>query len=93
MLAAHRGHLAVIEALIEAGADLDVTAKYNLSALMLAIVAGHEAVGRALCRAGADLSLVGSGPPGFCGRSAYDLARESGMDGLREDLERLGGSG
>jgi ankyrin repeat protein len=33
MLAAHRGALDVVEALIEAGADLNTTAKYNLSAL------------------------------------------------------------
>jgi uncharacterized protein len=87
MRAAHHGHLPLVEALIAAGADLDVTAKYRLSALTLAIVAGHAGVARALARAGADLALIGSGAPGFAGKSAYDLAAGRGdMDDLLPEL-------
>ena len=74
MLAAHRGHAALVDALVEAGADLNATAKFHLSALMLAIVAGHSAVALALARAGADRSIRGTGAPGFSGKTAYDLA-------------------
>ena len=74
MLAAHRGHGEIVALLVEQGADLNVTAKYTLSALMLAVVNGHANIARLLARAGADLSIKGSGPPGFAGKSAYDLA-------------------
>jgi hypothetical protein len=87
MRAAHLGHLDLVQALIAAGADLDVTAKYRLSALMLAIVAGHVDCARALARAGADLALAGSGAPGFAGKTAYDLAAARGdMDDLLPGL-------
>jgi ankyrin repeat protein len=86
MLAAHRGFQAVVEILIERGADLNVTAKYHLSALMLAVVAGHSEVAQRLARAGADLSIVGSGAPGFTGKTAYDLAVARGMSELYEEL-------
>jgi ankyrin repeat protein len=82
MLAAHRGHQAVVETLIADGADLDVTAKYGLSALMLAVVAGHGAIAQVLARAGANLSLEGSGAPGFAGKTACDLAVAGGMTEL-----------
>jgi uncharacterized protein len=74
MLAAHGGHAALVDALVEAGADLNATAKYHLSALMLAIVGGHSAVALALALAGADRAIRGTGPPGFAGKTAYDLA-------------------
>ena len=86
MLAAHQGHREIVELLISAGADLNVTAKYNLSALMLCIVAGHAAIARLLARAGADLRLKGSGPPGFTGKTAHDLAAERGMDDVLSEL-------
>lgn len=86
MLAAHRGHAAIVDVLIEHGADLDVTAKYSLSALMLAVIAGHEGIVRALMRAGADRSLQGSGAPGFAGKTAYDLAVARGMRELYDEL-------
>jgi uncharacterized protein len=63
-----------------------VTAKYGLSALVLAVVAGHVAIARLLARAGADLTLRGSGAPGFSGKSAYDLALERGMEELSVEL-------
>jgi ankyrin repeat protein len=82
MLAAHGGFLDVVEALIKRGARLNVTGKYGLSALMLAIVAGHENVAFTLVRAGADLTLLGTGAPGFSGKSAYDLGLQQGMKDL-----------
>ena len=87
MLAAHRGHQALLELLIENGADLNVTAKYGLSALMLAIVSGHKEIALRLVRAGADLGLRGKGSPGFIGKTAYDLAVEREMKELYEALK------
>ena len=51
--------------LVQAFTNLNVTAKYGLSALMLAIVAGHAEVVRLLADAGTDLSLRGTGASGF----------------------------
>jgi ankyrin repeat protein len=87
MLAAHRGHGALVELLIENGADLNVTAKYRLSAIMLAVVAGHAEIARRLARAGAALDIRGSGAPGFAGKTAYDLAVASDMVELYEILQ------
>lgn len=87
MLAAHHGHDDVVATLIDAGADLNVTAKYGLSALMLAVVAGHAECARLLARAGANRTLVGTGAPGFAGKTAYDLAVARGMMELYADLE------
>jgi ankyrin repeat protein len=88
MLAAHRGQGEIAALLVGAGADLNVAAKHNLTALMLAIVAGHAAVARALIRAGADLDVRGTGAPGFAGKTAYDLAVARKMTGLYADLGR-----
>lgn len=86
MLAAHRGHAAIVEVLIEHGADLDVTAKYALSALMLAVIGGHAEIARMLVQAGADRRLQGSGAPGFADKTAYDLAVARGMRELYDEL-------
>ena len=86
MLAAHNGHLNIIECLVGHGANLNFRAKFGLSALMLAIVAGHEAIARTLIRAGADFTILGTGAPGFAGKSAYDLAKELGMMALCEEI-------
>jgi ankyrin repeat protein len=86
MLAALGGHLAVVELLIERGANLDITAKYGLSALMLAIVNGHEKVAERLIAAGADLSIRGTGAPGFAGKTAADLASARGLTRLAAKL-------
>jgi uncharacterized protein len=87
MLAAHHGHGEIVELLVEQGADLNVTAKYTLSALMLAVVAEHANIARLLARAGANLGIKGSGPPGFAGKSAYDLAVARQMEELYEELK------
>lgn len=86
MLAARAGALPVVALLLDHRADPDVAAKYGLSALMLAIVAGHGEVAHCLVEAGADLALTGTGAPGFAGKTALDLARERGLDGLVADL-------
>jgi ankyrin repeat protein len=76
----------VVRLLVKHGADLNVTAKFNLSALMLAIIGGHEDIARELVAAGVDLEARGSGAPGFSGKTAHDLALERGMRGLVELL-------
>jgi hypothetical protein len=53
---------------------------------MLAVINGHEHVARALANAGADLSLVGSGAPGFAGRTAAQLALDRGLAALAKEL-------
>ena len=52
-LAALGGHAACVDALVAAGADLEVRDNYELTALSAAAVAGHEAVIKALIAAGA----------------------------------------
>ena len=78
MRAAHAGHHEAVEWLVDEGANLDHTSKFHLSALMLAVISGHAKVARLLVRAGADSSIVGSGAPGFNGKSAADLADGAG---------------
>jgi uncharacterized protein len=90
MLAAQRGHLEAVRALVRAGADLDVTAKFGLSATMLAVANHHEAVARTLAEAGADLARVGSGAPGFAGKTAARLALDRGLEALAEALRPPG---
>jgi ankyrin repeat protein len=90
MLAATRGHLAAVQVFIEAGAALDTTAKYGLSATMLAVINRHGDVARALAEAGADLRLVGTGAPGFAGKNASDIALESGQTDLAGVLSPTG---
>ena len=86
MLAARGGHLEAVRVLVEAGANLDVTAKFGLSALMLAVVNEHDIIARHLRAAGADVSLEGTGAPGFDGKTAADLARARGLDQLAAEL-------
>ena len=69
---------AVEKWLAERGAAQDHTAKYGLSALMLAVVRGHVDVVRKLADAGASVSLRGTGAPGFSEKTALDLAVASG---------------
>jgi ankyrin repeat protein len=88
MRAAHAGRLDIVEWLIAHHADLDHRAKFNLTALMLAVIGGHEKVARRLVRAGADTSIAGSGPPGFAGKTAADLATERGDQRLATFIGR-----
>jgi ankyrin repeat protein len=86
MLAARHGRLEAVRVLILAGAALDVTAKFGLSATMLAVLNQHEEVARALAAAGADLRLVGSGAPGFAGKTAAQLAADRKLGDLANAL-------
>jgi ankyrin repeat protein len=85
--AAHASNRKVVEALIAHRANLNITAKYGLNALMLALIAGHAEVARLLADAGADLSVRGTGAPGFAGKTAYDLAIERDMRELAAALK------
>jgi len=67
---------------------LDHTAKYGLSALMLAVIEGHVEIVRALVAAGADVALRGTGAPGFAGKTAWDLATAQGRPDIAELLVR-----
>lgn len=91
MLAAVRGHKAVVELLLAHHAKLDVTAKYGLSALMLAIVNGYAGIAAILIEAGADTRLLGTGAPGFSGKTARDLAKEAGFNELADAIARTEG--
>ena len=82
MTAARGGNLEIVCVLIANGADLDHTAKYGLSALMLAVVSGHVEVVQVLARAGARQDLRGRGAPGFSGQTALDLAVARGEAAL-----------
>jgi ankyrin repeat protein len=92
MLAARHGHAEAVELLVGAGAALDVVARYSLSALMLAVVNHHDSIARLLARAGADRTLVGSGAPGFAGKTAARLAADRGLEALARDLAPRAGS-
>ena len=85
MNAARDGQTAVVRLLVERGADLDHHAKFGLTAVMLAVIRGHEDVVRVLVEAGADLTRVGTGAPGFHGKTAAVLARDRG-DAVISDL-------
>ena len=78
MRAARDGQLDVVRLLTARGAALNHAAKYNLTALMLAVIAGHAEVVRVLVEAGADLTVMGTGAPGFAGKTARDLAAARG---------------
>ena len=86
MLAAHAGHLAAVQLLVDHRVDLNVTAKFGLSAVMLAVTAGHKEIAWLLARAGADLRLRGTGAPGFAGKTAADLAGARGWNDLAIEL-------
>lgn len=86
MITAQRGHLEAVQLLIRSGADLNKTAKFGLSATMLAVLNHHESVAKALAAAGANLRLIGSGAPGFAGKTAVQLARDCGLEALARDL-------
>lgn len=59
--AAERGHLAVISALLGAGADADARAKNGYTAIVWAARRGHAAVVEALLAAGADPNVTSAG--------------------------------
>ncbi|MDA0239678.1 MAG: ankyrin repeat domain-containing protein [Proteobacteria bacterium] len=82
MLAAVQGHEGVVHVLLENGADMNVAAKYNLSALMLAVLNRHTEIAKQLVDAGADTQIRGRGAPGFFQRTAGDLAAQAKLHDL-----------
>ena len=88
MRASLLGQTAVVTLLAGRGADLNVTAKFNLSALMLAVINRRTAIVQSLLTAGADQKIQGSkGAPGFYGKTALDLARETQLPAIIELFE------
>jgi ankyrin repeat protein len=75
MIAARDGKTEAVRWLVAHGAELDHTAKFHLSALMLAVINGRDAIVGILADAGADRTIEGSGAPGFDGKTALDIAR------------------
>lgn len=59
--AANRGDLAVVEALLAAGADVKATNRYGVTALALACIGGNAAVVERLVKAGADPKATTAG--------------------------------
>ncbi len=78
MIAAAEGQTDIATLLVHSGAELNTTAKYNLSALLLAVINRHAEIVRLLTLAGADLQIRASGAPGFAGKTALDLAVDTG---------------
>jgi ankyrin repeat protein len=91
MRAAHAGRTRSVAWLVSQGAELDHAAKFGLSALMLAALSGHRDIVRILAEAGANISRVGSGAPGFAGKTAADLAGERGDHETAALLRKRGG--
>ena len=85
MNAARDGRTSVTVVLL-AGIALNHHAKYGLTAVMLAVIRGHAEVVRVLVEAGADLTLVGTGAPGFLGKTAAALARDRGDEAVLDLL-------
>ena len=56
------------------GANLNQTAKYGLSTLILAVLRGHVDVARELLARGADPTLRSAGVPGLNSKTVIDLA-------------------
>ena len=72
-LAAEKGHLSCLHVLIQAGAQVDVMDKNQLTPLMLAATKGETEIVRYLIRAGADVTLKGED-----GMTALHIAAKSG---------------
>ena len=75
ILASMNGHLAIVEALIEAGANVNHIANDGLTSLIAAVTHGQIYIVRALLAAGADprLAITEAGPAN--GYTALDLAK------------------
>ena len=82
MLAARHGREQALDLLLQNHADMDVTAKYRLSALMLAVINRHAGIARKLADTGANTGMRGSGAPGFSGKTAAEMAEDAGLGDL-----------
>ena len=90
MVGARNGRTSLVGFLVDQGAELNHTAKYHLTALMLAVINDHVDIVRTLVRAGANLEIQGTGPPGFHGKTAMDLAKVHGQPDLIDALRPSG---
>ena len=84
MNAARRGDTALVQALAGRGASLDHTAKYRLTALMLAVINNHPEVVRVLVAAGASRDVQGS--KGHFACTPLQYAEEHGQSHLVDIL-------
>lgn len=84
MKAAHRGDVELTRLLIQRGAALNHTAKYRLTALMLAVIGNHTEIVRLLVKAGADRTIEGS--QGSFARSPLQYAQEGGQTEIADIL-------
>ena len=83
MLAAHQGHIATVEALIESGADIDATHTVSgNTALIGAAFQGEKAMVELLIRLGADKLKTN-----LQGKTAYDIAVQAGRTEIAELLK------
>ena len=78
MRASAKGQIQLVRTLAEHGADLNVTATCNLSALMIAVTNGHTDIVQTLIEAGTDLRIRGSRTvPGFHWKTALTSAQDA----------------
>ena len=85
MDAARKGDTAVVQELLDAGANVNATDKHGGTAVMMAAVNGHTDTVQVLLDAGADINMK----HGF-GKSAKMLAAEKGHSEVVELLEAAG---
>lgn len=79
MLAAHYGRLAIMNVLVEKGADIEAEDEYG-TALIRASKGGHKEVVQSLLGRGAKPSALGH----KCGKMALHWAAERGHEGISE---------
>jgi ankyrin repeat protein len=85
IMAAQRGHHAVVDALIEAGADVNAVVPYDETPLITAVRAGQFEIVQCLVEKGADVNLGVHADFGL--RSPLNQARDSAT---RDYLIRMG---
>ena len=81
MWASAKGHAAIVEALIQAGADVDKALNNGTTALIWASEKGHAVIVEALIQAGADIDKADSN-----GNTALMFASEAGLGAIVEAL-------
>ena len=82
--ASQKGHTAVVELLLAAGADVTAVSGFNMTALHFASLNGHKAVVKLLLAAGADVHAVS------IGRTPLHLASQKGHGAVAELLLTAG---
>ena len=85
ILASGKGHGAIVEALLQAGADVDKADINDYTALMMASLKGHGAIVEALLQAGADIDKATND-----GATALIAASQEGHTAIVKALKRQG---